>query len=70
MADWLSRKTSEALLGEAYKMEKSYSQSRVKEEEDNFNKMKKISPAVELLKIDTISPLAIGTKTQQRCQKC
>ena len=33
MADWLSRKTPEALIGEAYKIEKNKSENVVKEEE-------------------------------------
>ena len=68
IADWLSRKTPEALIGEAYKLEKEEAKvNRVKEEEIDFGKMKKISAAMEVLEIDTISTKAIAEE-QRKCR--
>merc|ERR1712079_933418 len=36
MSDWLSRRTSEALIGEAHKIEKEEKRNYTKEEELNF----------------------------------
>ena len=67
MADFLSRRTPEALIGEAYKSEKSNdsSISAAKGELVDFSKIKKVA-ATEEVKIDTIS-IAELAKMQESC---
>ena len=67
MADWLSRKTPEAAIGEAYKLEKGEKdQNFVKEEEVDFTKFK--VSAVEELKVESVKLKDIAN-AQQDCQE-
>ena len=56
IADFLSRRTPEALIGEAYKLEKKSEENVAKGEEVEYEKIKKIIAAAEVVKIDTVSP--------------
>ena len=65
MADWLSRKTDEALIGEAYKIEKGEKENNyAKEETQDYAKLK--IAAVEQLKIDSFSAKEIA-EAQTTC---
>lgn len=65
MADFLSRRTKEALIGEAYKLEKpEKGQNFVKEEVIDYNKLK--VEAIEELKISSV-PLQKIRNAQQKC---
>ena len=68
MADFLSRKTSEALIGEAYKTEKNPEMENVtKEESKEYDKIKiAATNVVEKLKLDTISPKELES-AQKSC---
>ena len=72
MADYLSRRTPEALIGEAYKMESATEDVTVaKGEEIDFSKIKEIS-AAEILKINTVNlqELAESQKSCKEVQNC
>ena len=60
MADFLSRRTKEALIGEAYKIEKAENQNFAKEETIDFSKLK-IDAISESLRINTLSPQSIAS---------
>ena len=55
LADWLSRRTPEALVGEAYKLEKGEENNVAKGETVDYANIK-VAATSELLKITTISP--------------
>ena len=65
MADFLSRQTAEAKLGEAYKMEKVKMENFVKEEDIDYSNIK-VAAASETIKIDTISASQIA-EAQKSC---
>ena len=67
MADWLSRKTDEALIGEAYKLEKNPEMENVRKEElVDFSKMVASTSVAEQLNLHTIKLSDLGNK-QKHC---
>ena len=66
IADYLSRKTPEALIGEAYKIEKVKEECVAKGEEVDYSKIK-VSAASESVKIESL-PLVQLKEAQETCK--
>ena len=68
-ADFLSRKTPEALIGEAYKLERSKADQNIAKGEDvDYTNFDKVAAVSEFLKINTLEPADIA-KAQESCSE-